>query len=276
MPELPEVETVTNALRPHLINRVILDIATSDKKLRFPLRIRQSQTPAGCRIVNVKRRAKYILIELENLTIFVVHLGMSGNIRMENSIFIRKTHDHFFIHLKNNTSMIFNDSRRFGSVRLFAISKPNQLPVWLAGLPPEPLSSDFDEDYFSTILRSRNKSIKSILMDSKLVTGVGNIYACEALFKANINPEKPGAKLSKKQRNELADAVKIVLRDSIELGGTSISDFRKVDGTEGMYSLKLNVYGRGKKLCINECGSTITRIKMGGRSTYYCPNCQKK
>ncbi len=275
MPELPEVETVTNALRPHLINKSIRTIAASDKKLRFPLDISQCRIPDDCRITDVKRRAKYILIELENLTIFVMHLGMSGNIRIENSKFIRKNHDHFFIHLKNGTSMIFNDPRRFGSIRLFTIDKPNQLPIFLNGLPPEPLSNTFDENYFSTLLKFRTKSIKSILMDSKLVTGVGNIYACEALFRANINPQKSGAKLSKKQRNKLLKAIKKVLIDSIESGGTTISDFRKVDGTEGMYSLKLNVYGREQQPCINECGSTIKRIKMGGRSTYHCPICQK-
>ncbi len=275
MPELPEVETITNALRPHLLNKRISSIIVSDKTLRFPLDMRQLKTVDDCKITNVKRRAKYILIELDNLSMIVIHLGMSGFIRIENRTCKQQNHDHFFLYLKNNTVLIFNDMRRFGSVRIFTIKQADQLPEFFDKLPPEPLSNAFNSKYLSTILKHRSKSIKSILMDNKLITGVGNIYASEALFLANINPDKSGAHLSKNQRNNLTDAIKTVLKESIKSEGTTISDYKKVDGTEGQYYLKLSVYGKEQQQCINKCGCTIKRTKIGNRSTFYCPECQK-
>ena len=275
MPELPEVETITNALRPHLINKNLVSIIPRTEMLRYPLDIGDYPALVESQIKSVRRRAKFIVIELSCSFSILIHLGMTGSIRIENSGGKLIRHDHLILKLDDDKSMIFNDPRKFGSVKVYKIEQSGQFPEILKPLPPEPLDDSFNNDYLLPIVKGRSKAIKSVLMDNKLVTGVGNIYACEALFLAGINPMKSSSKLSKKQCQNLINSIKTVLTDSIKLGGTTISDYKKVDGSEGKYSLKLKVYGKERESCVNKCGSTIKRIKTCGRSTYYCTHCQR-
>jgi len=269
MPELPEVETTRRGLEPLITNKKIVSIHIYKKKLRWEIPSHLTNTLKNQTIKSISRRAKYLLLQFQQGQL-VMHLGMSGSIRVIPASEPLKKHDHFEIKLKNSTSIRFHDPRRFGSVLW---QNPNNILPLLKNLGPEPLSYEFNKDslYQSSINKSRN--IKSFIMDSNVVVGVGNIYASESLFLAGISPKRQAGKTSKKRFNILTESIKNVLSDAINNGGTTLNDFSNVDGNPGYFSQVLNVYGRENMPCIR-CNGTIKRIIQNQRATYYCPKCQ--
>ena len=269
MPELPEVETTLKGLEPLITDRKILSVQIYKKKLRWEIPSHLNRTLKSQTIKKISRRAKYLLFHFE-FGQLVMHLGMSGSIRVLNSFEPLRKHEHFELILDNKTSLRFHDPRRFGSVLW---QKPNEKLNILRNLGPEPLSYDFDENtlYESSVGKIRN--IKSFIMDSNVVVGVGNIYASESLFLAKISPKRQAGKISKKRLIVLTNAIKNVLTDAINNGGTTLNDFSNVDGNPGYFSQVLNVYGRDKMPCII-CSGKIKRITQNQRATYFCPKCQ--
>lgn len=274
MPELPEVETVMRGLATQLEGKRIERVEPMREGLRFPFPERLVELLEGQRIVLLARRSKYILCELENGWQLLLHLGMSGKIlvypepRQE-----LKKHDHLLIWLEGGTEIAFNDARRFGIVDLI---KPKQIashPL-LSHLGPEPLENEFTPAYLYAALKKRSMAIKPALMDAKLVVGVGNIYASEALFKAGIAPVKKANTISKKQCEILVTCIQEVLRDAIRSGGSTLRDYVRSSGDVGYFQHQFKVYGREKEPCLI-CSSSIERIVQTGRSSFYCPSCQK-
>ena len=226
---------------------------------------------AGQRIVRVGRRAKYLLLGLESGTL-LLHLGMSGNVRAVPAATPRRAHDHFDLVLDSGVALRFNDPRRFGSL-LYTSGDPQRHPL-LAHLAPEPFSKAFDADYLYRISRRRRVAIKHLLMNSRLVVGVGNIYASEALFRARLRPGRQARSLSRADAARLVRAVRAVLRQAIRSGGTTLRDYLGTDGAPGYFRQRLYVYERRGKPC-RRCGSAVRAMTQGQRSTYYCASCQK-
>ncbi|MCK5679207.1 bifunctional DNA-formamidopyrimidine glycosylase/DNA-(apurinic or apyrimidinic site) lyase [bacterium] len=272
MPELPEVETVAAALREHLPERRITGVVVRCEKLRRPIPNVALQNEVNSLICGVRRRAKYLLIDLSSEQTLVIHLGMSGTLRLANTDEIAERHDHLDIILDNGKVLRFRDPRKFGLVLLV---KPdlNGRITELGDLAPEPLSEEFTAEYLYQISRKRTTPIKNFIMDQRRVVGVGNIYASEALFRARIRPTLKTGTLSRKSSQLLVGVIKEVLSEAIAIGGTTISDFYGVDGSEGAFARELKVYGRPGKPC-PDCGTAIEKITLGGRSTFFCPKCQ--
>jgi formamidopyrimidine-DNA glycosylase len=275
MPELPEVETVANALRPYLVGRRIMKAEVFAARLRRPLSGEAQRHILKQPIVAVRRRAKYIIVEFQNRHVLLLHLGMSGSCRVTPKSEPRAKHEHVVWQLDNGLTWRFNDPRRFGLVEVQPIAAPGALPAELAGLPPEPLEDDFTADYLLAICHKRERPIKLLLMDHTQVAGVGNIYASEALLRAGIKPTRRAGKLTRKEAAQLVRAIQTVLRQAIRAGGTTISDFVAVDGSEGKFHLQLRAYGRENQTCLVCKKARIRKLVMSGRSTYYCPACQK-
>ena len=269
MPELPEVETTKRGLEPLILNRRILSAHIYKKKLRWEIPSHLIETLKQKTIHNISRRAKYLLIELSDGQL-VIHLGMSGSMSVTPSSEPLKKHHHFELKLDNLTSIRFHDPRRFGSI--LWQDNDNQLKL-LSDLGPEPLSYDFNDEvlYFASIGRSKN--IKSFIMDSKVVVGVGNIYASESLFLAGISPKRVSGKTSKSRYETLTKSIKKILTDAINNGGTTLNDFSNVDGSPGYFAQILSVYDREGMPCMR-CNGKIKRIIQNQRATYYCPKCQ--
>ena len=269
MPELPEVETTKRGLEPLILNRRILSAHIYKKKLRWEIPSHLIETLKQKTIHNISRRAKYLLIELSDGQL-VIHLGMSGSMSVAPSSEPLKKHHHFELKLDNFTSIRFHDPRRFGSI--LWQDNDNQLKL-LSDLGPEPLSYDFNDEvlYFASIGRSKN--IKSFIMDSKVVVGVGNIYASESLFLAGISPKRVSGKTSKSRYETLTKSIKKILTDAINNGGTTLNDFSNVDGSPGYFAQILSVYDRDGMPCMR-CNGKIKRIIQNQRATYYCPKCQ--
>ena len=269
MPELPEVETTKRGLEPLIVNRRILSAHIYKKKLRWEIPSHLIETLKQKTIRNISRRAKYLLIELSDGQL-VIHLGMSGSMSVAPSSEPLKKHHHFELKLDNFTSIRFHDPRRFGSI--LWQDNNNQLKL-LSDLGPEPLSYDFNDEvlYFASIGRSKN--IKSFIMDSKVVVGVGNIYASESLFLAGISPKRVSGKTSKSRYETLTKSIKKILTDAINNGGTTLNDFSNVDGSPGYFAQILSVYDREGMPCMR-CNGKIKRIIQNQRATYYCPKCQ--
>jgi len=269
VPELPEVETTKRGLEPLILNRRILSAHIYKKKLRWEIPSHLIETLKQKTIHNISRRAKYLLIELSDGQL-VIHLGMSGSMSVTPSSEPLKKHHHFELKLDNLTSIRFHDPRRFGSI--LWQDNNNQLKL-LSDLGPEPLSYDFNDEvlYFASIGRSKN--IKSFIMDSKVVVGVGNIYASESLFLAGISPKRVSGKTSKSRYETLTKSIKKILTDAINNGGTTLNDFSNVDGSPGYFAQILSVYDREGMPCMR-CNGKIKRIIQNQRATYYCPKCQ--
>ena len=269
MPELPEVETTRKGLEPLITDRKIISAHIYKKKLRWEIPSHLKKTLKGQNIKKISRRAKYLLIHFD-IGQLVVHLGMSGSVRVVQSFEPLKKHDHFELKLDNSKSLRFHDPRRFGSILW---QKPNETLSLLKNLGPEPLSYEFNNDslFNSSIGKSRN--IKSFIMDSNVVVGVGNIYASESLFLAGISPKREAGKISKRRYNVLTCCIKNVLTDAINNGGTALNDLSNVDGNPGYFSQVLNVYGKDNMPCMR-CSGKIRRIVQNQRATYYCPKCQ--
>lgn len=270
MPELPEVETTRKGILPHLLNHRIQGVTVRNRQLRWPVPRQLEKQFQGQTITAVERRAKYLLIRTANGTL-ILHLGMSGSLRILPEGTSPQVHDHLDIVLDNGMLLRLRDPRRFGAA-LWTRADPLSHPR-LQGLGPEPLGNDFNVDYLAEKCRGRKQSIKQLIMDSHIVVGVGNIYASEALFLAGIHPACAAGKISHARLAKLVEAVRDVLAQAIREGGTTLRDFQQSDGTPGYFKQSLNVYGRAGEAC-NRCGRMIKQVKQGQRSTYYCPGCQ--
>ncbi|MGV7962366.1 bifunctional DNA-formamidopyrimidine glycosylase/DNA-(apurinic or apyrimidinic site) lyase [Photorhabdus tasmaniensis] len=268
MPELPEVETSRRGIEPHLVGNVIQHAVVRNGRLRWPV-AEEIMKLSDQLVLSVQRRAKYLLIELADGWI-IVHLGMSGSLRILLEERPAEKHDHVDLVMADGKVLRYTDPRRFGA--WLWSDDLNQCSV-LTHLGPEPLSNDFNGAYLYTRLSSKKTLIKPWLMDNKLVVGVGNIYANEALFTAHIRPDRPAHTLTEREANLLAETIKKVLQRSIELGGTTLRDFLQSDGKPGYFAQELFVYGRAGEPC-RICGEKIESIKLGQRSTFFCRRCQ--
>jgi len=268
MPELPEVETTKSGLEPLIVNQEVKRAVLYRDNLRWEIPKHLPTTLASQTIHAINRRGKYLLIEFKVGTL-IIHLGMSGSIKVVESGTPLKKHDHFELSLTNNTVMRLNDPRRFGAV-LFSADGRHSL---LDNLGVEPLEDLFDESYLYISSRNKQQNIKAFIMDSNVVVGVGNIYACESLHLAGIDPERKAGSVSKKRYQLLTQCIKAILTQAIKAGGTTLQDFSQVDGNPGYFAQTLSVYGREGELC-NGCGGKITRLIQNQRSTFYCKKCQ--
>lgn len=271
MPELPEVETTLRGIAPHLSQRRVADVVVRSPKLRWPIPKDLPNLLRGHVIRGLQRRAKYLLIEFEHGTL-ILHLGMSGSLRIQQPGTPAEKHDHFDLVLEGGQLMRLRDPRRFGAV-LWHAGDIAQHPL-LAALGPEPLGPEFNGEYLHIATRSRSAAIKMTIMDSHLVVGVGNIYANESLFRAGIRPQLAASKLSLPRCRRLAQNIKEVLLEAIAQGGSTLRDFVHSDGSSGYFQQSYFVYGRTGETC-RVCGSIIKQIRQGQRSTFYCPACQR-
>jgi formamidopyrimidine-DNA glycosylase len=270
VPELPEVETTRRGIEPHVVGKRIARLLVHDRRLRWPVDAQISSVVAGRSIRSAGRRAKYLLLETDAGTL-ILHLGMSGSLRVLPASTPRIAHDHVDIELDSGQTLRFNDPRRFGS--LFLSADPASHPL-LKHLAPEPLEAEFDGAYLYRITRRRSVAIKQLLMNSRLVVGVGNIYASEALFRARIRPRRQARSLKLQECARLARAIKATLSLAVKVGGTTLRDYVGADGNPGYFRQKLYVYERASKPC-RVCRHVVRQFTQGQRSTYWCAHCQK-
>ena len=271
MPELPEVETTRRGIAPAIVDRRIREVIVREPRLRWRIPRSFANTIAGQEIRRLRRRAKYLIFDLERGSM-ILHLGMSGSLRLLPSATAPLTHDHVDLVLDNAVCMRFNDPRRFGSL-LWTAGDPLEHPL-LAALAPEPLSDEFDGAYLARALKGRRVAIKQAIMNSQVVVGVGNIYASEALFRAHVRPRRAAGRLRREEIEALVAAIKSVLADAIRAGGTTLRDYINPDGMPGYFRQKLYVYERAGEPCL-VCGTAIKHFVQGQRSTYFCPQCQR-
>lgn len=283
MPELPEVETVLRGISPILEGNQIDYAEVNRPDLRRPFPNNLAKRLKNRKINFLHRRSKYILIDLSGGETLIMHLGMSGRIMISQKVagtFHHNTnhsqkHDHFVLHLKDNHQLTFNDPRRFGVIDLLR-TENLELSGMLSQIGPEPLSNSFNEAYFVSTLRLKKTNIKSALLDQRVVAGLGNIYVCEALFRAGISPKRQALRISHKKLSSLVPIIKEILLEAISSGGSSLRDFRNASGDLGYFQHSFDVYGREDQDCYNtECDSKIKRITQAGRSSFYCSNCQR-
>lgn len=272
MPELPEVETSRRGIAPHIEGQVLSELQVRNGSLRWPVPIDLLKQLEGEKLQKVGRRAKYLLLYFTSGTM-IVHLGMSGSLRIVSLETPIKKHDHIDAIFQNGSVLRLNDPRRFGCW-LFTEADPMGHEL-LANLGPEPLSEDFTFEGFYQSSRGRSQSVKQWLMDNKTVVGVGNIYASESLFKARINPKVAAGRVSKKRLKSLYEAAIETLAMAIKQGGTSLRDFVGSDGKPGYFKQELQVYGREGQGC-RVCETSIKSTVIGQRNTFYCPNCQRR
>lgn len=271
MPELPEVETTRRGLAPHLEGQMIQAVVIRHPMLRWPVPAQLTSLLPGKRILHIQRRGKYLLFDTEAGWL-IVHLGMSGSLRVVPAATPAEKHDHFDLVLRSGHAMRLRDPRRFGAV-LWVDEQVMQHKL-LAALGMEPMTDDFSADKLYQATRGRSAAIKLVLMDSHLVVGVGNIYANEALFYAGINPQTPAQRVSLARLERLVAAVNDTLARAIRAGGSSLRDFVQADGEPGYFQQEYAVYGRTTQPCLR-CGRPIKQIRQGQRSTFYCSACQR-
>ena len=271
MPELPEVEVTRRGIAPHLTGRRIAGVTVRNPNLRWPVPHHLGRTLAGLEIHQVTRRAKYLLLDCGEGTL-ILHLGMSGSLRLLPASTPPQKHDHFDLKLDDGTLLRLTDPRRFGAI-LWASGDVLRHPL-LAQLGPEPLTAAFDGNVLHARTRGRSASIKEVLMNSHIVVGVGNIYASEALFRAGINPKIAAGRIGISRCEKLVQAVKETLKLAIKAGGSSLRDYVNSDGNPGYFQQQYWVYDRTGQPC-RKCGTLIRQIKQGQRSSFYCPHCQK-
>lgn len=273
MPELAEVETLKRYLERYIKNLIITDYFQYRDNLRYPIATNIQENVAGAKIIDVRRRAKFLNLYLDNEYILTYHLGMSGRLVFEPTCYERKKHDHIIIECGHNRKLVFNDARRFGMVYL---SKAKELAQqkFMANMGIEPLEDEFNAEYLFNLVQGKKVPIKNYVMDNKVVVGVGNIYAAESLFKAGIHPEIQARSLDFQQISSLVAAIKEVLKAAIDNGGTTLRDFVNGDNTPGYFQQKLAVYGRDGQPCFI-CNNTIEKFRQAGRSSFFCPECQK-
>jgi formamidopyrimidine-DNA glycosylase len=270
MPELPEVETTRRGILPYLQGKKILKVVVRESRLRWPVTPELAAELAAQQVTAVDRRGKYILLRTRK-GVVLIHLGMSGSLRLAVVGEPLKKHDHVDFILASGRCLRYHDPRRFGCI-LWVKGDPNAHPL-LAELGPEPLGPEFSADYLHAKATGRITPIKGLIMDSHVVTGVGNIYANEALFAAGIDPHRPSSSLSLEQHEALVREIKTVLDRAITVGGTTLRDFLQSDGKPGYFAQSLKVYGRGGQPCVS-CMTPLKETRLGQRTTVFCPRCQ--
>ena len=271
MPELPEVETSRAGIAPFIEQKTIKAVIIRESRLRWPIPELLTTTLPGLLLQNVHRRGKYLLLNT-NQGVLLLHLGMSGKLRITSPEQPAGKHDHLDLVFADDTVLRLNDQRKFGAV-LWWTGDIAEHPL-LAELGPEPLSADFNGEYLHARAAKRTLPVKSLLMNSHIVVGVGNIYANESLFMAGIHPERPAGSIGLQQYSELADKVKTVLQQAIAQGGTTLRDFTNAQGKPGYFQQSLNVYGKAGQPC-PKCNTPIELIKIAQRASYYCGSCQQ-
>jgi formamidopyrimidine-DNA glycosylase len=271
VPELPEVETTRRGIRSALVGRAITGFVLREPRLRWPVDRAIERILPGRAVLDVRRRAKYLLVDVEGGAL-LAHLGMSGSLRVLPAATPLLTHDHYDLCLDDGRCLRFNDPRRFGSLH-WLTGDPAEHPL-LADLGPEPLEPGFDADYLHRESRGRRVAVKPFLMDQRVVVGVGNIYASEALFRAGIHPQRASGRIGAGRYERLVAAVRAVLGEAIRQGGTTLRDYVSAEGTPGYFRQRLYVYERAGEPC-RRCGRPIRQLVQGQRSTYFCPACQK-
>lgn len=271
MPELPEVETTRSGIEPHVLDQTVVDTVVRQPRLRWPIPRKLVKELTGNTIESVSRRGKYLLLEAGDSTL-IIHLGMSGSLRIVDPDTSAGTHDHVDIVFGNDKVLRFNDPRRFGCI-LWHKGNPEDHKL-LRNLGPEPLQDVFDGEYLFAISRNKKAPVKTFIMDSKIVVGVGNIYANESLHLSGIHPVRKAGKISLQRYRTLATNIKEVLSRAIKVGGTTLRDFTNSDGEPGYFRQSLFVYGRAGESCKN-CGASLKEVRISQRSTVYCPVCQR-
>ena len=283
MPELPEVETVRAGLAPAMEGAVIVRADVNRPDLRWPFPKHMAERLRDQRVQRLRRRSKYILCDLSGGETLLIHLGMSGRMTVSGDPLGRFAHehpaqlkhDHVVFHMGNGARVTFNDPRRFGVMDLMSTDTAESHRL-LAGLGPEPLSNDFHESHLIDAFRGRQSPAKSILLDQKTVAGLGNIYVCEVLYRAGVSPKRVAGRIAAPRVAKLVPVIRQVLEQAIEAGGSSLRDFRQADGELGYFQHSFDVYGREDATCNTPgCETTIRRIVQSGRSTFYCPRCQR-
>jgi formamidopyrimidine-DNA glycosylase len=271
MPELPEVETTRLGLAPHLVGQRIRTAIIRNAALRWRVPARLAETLAGCTIERLERRSKYLLLDCGSGWL-IVHLGMSGSLRVVPSHTAPSPHDHIDIVLETGAALRLRDPRRFGAV-LWEPGEPARHKL-LQGLAPEPLGDTFTEEWLYRQTRGKTAPIKNVLMDNRVVCGVGNIYANESLFRAGIHPARMAGRISRARYAKLVGEIRTTLRAAIKAGGSSLRDFVGANGDPGYFQQQYFVYGRAGEAC-RRCGTSIKMARIGQRSTFYCPRCQR-
>jgi formamidopyrimidine-DNA glycosylase len=271
MPELPEVETTRRGIEPHVLNRTVRGVTVRQRRLRWPVPETLERALTGQTIKAVTRRGKYLLLHADTGCV-LLHLGMSGSLRLLAPDAPWKKHDHAAIELDSGMSLRLHDPRRFGAL-LWLTDPPEQHPL-LASLGPEPLGNAFNGPYLHTLSRGRRVAVKQFIMDGRIVVGVGNIYANEALFLAGIDPRRAAGRIGPERYERLVAAIRQVLSAAIVQGGTTLRDFANSVGEPGYFRQQLAVYERAGQPCRN-CGTPIIGLRLGQRSSYYCPRCQR-
>ncbi len=273
MPELPEVETVRRGLQPLLEAQRILHVRLRRDGLRRPFPPGMADRLAGVRVERLRRRGKYILGDLSSGDVLLIHLGMTG--RFHHGRGAPGKHDHMMIELQSGETVFYNDPRRFGVIDLFAGGDEAAHPL-LCRLGPEPLGADFHEDHLYRAFSGRRSAVKPALLDQRIVAGLGNIYVSEALWRARLSPLRAAGRISHARIVTLVQAIRTVLDDAIEGGGSTLRDYRRIDGEIGGFQEKFAVYGRDGGSCRHaDCKGKIRRITQAGRATFYCPRCQR-
>ena len=276
MPELPEVETVRRGLQPVMEGQRILQADVNRPDLRFALPLGMKARLEGATVTTLRRRSKYIIADLSTGESLLIHLGMSGRMLISGTALgafhhdhaAPQKHDHVVLHMAGGARVTFNDARRFGAMDLFQTAADHPL---LARLGPEPLGNDFNESYLTKALANRRTPIKSALLDQHLVAGLGNIYVCEVLFRAGIHPARQACDT---EAAPLVPLIRTVLDEAIAAGGSSLRDYRQADGELGYFQHRFQVYDREGQPC-GTCAKPIERLVQSGRSSFYCPNCQR-
>lgn len=273
MPELPEVETIRRGLSPLLEGRRIEAITVRERRLREPVGPQELSRLRGARVTGVRRRSKYLLVDTSAGLTLLVHLGMTGQIWVADRDRPRRPHEHVVIRLDDGRELRFADTRRFGLLRVLQSDRVER-DRRIEALGPEPLGGDLTARDLFRLTRKRSKPVKNFLIDARAIAGVGNIYACEALHRAAINPRRRVRRIGPGGWERLLRSLRAVLNEAIEAGGTTLRDFLNAEGDVGYFALSLKVYDRAGEPCVR-CGALIRRIVQAGRSTFYCPRCQK-
>jgi formamidopyrimidine-DNA glycosylase len=283
MPELPEVETVRRGLAPVMEGVVIARAEVNRPDLRWPFPERMAERLTGARVERLRRRSKYVLADLDTGETLLIHLGMSGRMLVSGDPlgkFVHdhpaaEKHDHVVFHMENGARITFNDPRRFGAMDLMETATADRHKL-LAVIGPEPLGNDFHEGVLVEAFKGRNTPVKSALLDQRIVAGLGNIYVCETLYRAGISPLRKAGRISSARVGAMVPIIRTVLEEAIEAGGSSLRDFRQADGELGYFQHSFDVYGREGVACRREgCDGTIARAVQSGRSSFYCPKCQR-
>lgn len=273
MPELPEVETVRAGLAKHLQGKIIRHVTIRQRKLRIPIPAGLKHSITGQKICNIARRAKYLLFHLGNDTTLILHLGMSGSLVLHNSKPASPgLHDHVVFELSGNYWLVFRDPRRFGVMTCCSTHEEQQHPL-LSHLGHEPLARSWNAEKLYHDLQHTKAPIKATIMDQRLVVGVGNIYACEALFRSGLRPDRPSNHVNKAEAAKLYASIKSVLKEAIASGGSTLRDYVRSSGDSGYFQHHFNVYARQKMPCYT-CNTPIVSLRQSGRSSFYCPHCQ--